>query len=424
MKHILILLLAITQYTISFSQQIRYSEYFDTAALRVDYIHSGTKNTEAVSFVRFVRDDRWAGNPDKLICEFEYGKYRVEVFDAVSNKLIYSYGYCSLFEEWQTTDEATLTNKAFGESIVIPFPLKAVRIELFSVQRDNSKTKIFTFNFNQSTEFELVGNHAQVNTLLINGSVEHSIDVAVVADGYSLNERGKFESEADFLVKYLLSDPAFKDSNKKFNIHLVFSPSLESGCDIPGKGLWLNTVADSRFYTFGSDRYLTTASYHKLRDLVSKVPCDQIIIIANSNIYGGGGIYNFYSIASGSNLQSAEVLVHEFGHAFAALGDEYYTSETSYNDFYDLNHEPYQPNLTTLVDFDSKWKNMIDENVPIPTPLDVKFKNKTGVFEGGGYVEKGIYRPAFNCKMKELSSPFCKVCSRAIMKMIDYYCEP
>ena len=155
--------------------------------------------------------------------------------------------------------------------------------------------------------------------------------------------------------------------------------------------------------------------------MASVVPCDQIMILVNTDKYGGGGIYNFYSISSASNSSSNEVLSHEFGHAFSALGDEYYSSSTSYNEFYDLKTEPYQPNLTTLVNFESKWKDMLDKDTPIPTPVKEENSTKVGVYQGGGYVAKGIYRPMMGCRMKELSYSFCPVCQRAISRMIESY---
>jgi hypothetical protein len=106
------------------------------------------------------------------------------------------------------------------------------------------------------------------------------------------------------------------------------------------------------------------------------------------------------------------------------LADEYYTSDVAYQDFYSLDVEPLDPNLTTLVDFDSKWKDMVENGTPIPTANTEKYEDVLGAFEGGGYVEKGIYRPKQDCTMKSIVvDNFCPVCKRAIVQMIDFYTE-
>jgi hypothetical protein len=159
-----------------------------------------------------------------------------------------------------------------------------------------------------------------------------------------------------------------------------------------------------------------------IRDVAANAPYDQIYIIVNTDHYGGGAIYNHYAVCISDNMYGAYVFTHEFGHAFAGLGDEYYDSETSYIDFYPLNLEPWEPNLTTLVKFDQKWKDMIEEGTPVPTPNSTQYKDKVGVFEGGGYVNKGVYRPMYDCTMKSISEDnFCPVCKRAIQQMIDFY---
>ncbi|NLA23993.1 MAG: peptidase M64 [Bacteroidales bacterium] len=408
----------------SILQAQNYNDYFTSSTLRIDYMHSGTANTEDISFVRFVKDKIWAGNPNNLIDTFGYGKYIVKVYDEKTEKLIYSYGFCSLFEEWQTTEEAQKIKKAFEESLIIPYPKSNIRIELLSRQADNSFLKIHEFNFSTKTEVETIGKtNIKTKNYINNGDYKNRLDIAVVGDGYTEAETENFYAEASKIIDFLLNDPAIKPLKHLINVNFIQPISLESGVDFPSKNIWKNTALDSRFDTFYSDRYLTTASYHKLRDAVSGTPCDQIIILVNTDNYGGGGIYNFYSITCSNHAYAPEVLVHEFGHAFAALGDEYYDSETSYIDFYNLKLEPYQPNLTTLVDFDSKWKNMMSKETPIPTPVEIKYKNTVGVFEGGGYMAKGIFRPAINCKMKELEAPFCKVCENAIQKMIKFYAD-
>jgi hypothetical protein len=228
----------------------------------------------------------------------------------------------------------------------------------------------------------------------------------------------KFLADAERSASYIFSEEPFQSLRDQFNIRAVKSASPDSGTDIPGQGIWKNTVMNSGFYTFGIERYMTTMDYKSVCDVAANAPYDQIYILVNTDKYGGGGIYNHYSISAADNLQSRAVVIHEFGHAFGGLADEYYTSAVAYNDYFPLDVEPWNPNLTTLVDFDSKWKDMVPEGTPVPTPAEDQYKDVVGVYEGGGYVAKGVYRPMIDCRMHTNDAVFCPVCSTALRKMV------
>jgi hypothetical protein len=233
-----------------------------------------------------------------------------------------------------------------------------------------------------------------------------------------------FRKDCERFAGYLFNSSPFGENKDKFNIWGIEAPSAESGTDIPKEDIWKKTLVNSTFYTFDLERYLMTYDNKTLRNIASNAPYDQIYILVNSDKYGGGAIYNHYSVCVNNNKYSEFVFVHEFGHGFASLADEYYTSDVAYKDFYPLDVEPTDPNLTTLVDFDSKWKDLVDEKTPIPTPDTDEYKNKVGAFEGGGYMEKGIYRPTHDCTMKSIAiDNFCPVCKRAIQQMINFYSE-
>jgi len=259
---------------------------------------------------------------------------------------------------------------------------------------------------------------ADVVKIVDNGSSDKNVDIVFVADGYTKEEMDKYISDIKMLTDYLFSFPPYDKYKDKFNIWAVKSVSQESGCDDPRKNIWVNTAVNSSFNTFNSDRYLESLDVKSIRDYAANAPYDQIYVLVNTEKYGGGGIYNHFSLTSAGNDYSKQVFIHEFGHAFAGLGDEYfYTNDNTYSDFFDLKTEPWQPNLTTLVDFDSKWKSMLAKDTPIPTPstdtLDV------GVYEGAGYVAKGMYRPAIDCRMKtNTAKGFCPVCRKAISDLI------
>jgi hypothetical protein len=216
-------------------------------------------------------------------------------------------------------------------------------------------------------------------------------------------------------------DP-YKQFKDRTNYWIVESPSEESGTDMPTQGHFAKTILNASFNTFGTERYLTTADNRTMRDLAANTPYDQVIIIVNTEKYGGGGFYNTYALCAADNSLSDYVLVHEFGHCLGGLGDEYYTSDVAVQDFYPAGVEPWEPNLTTLTEFDKKWKSDLPAGTPVPTPVTEEYRGKLGVFEGGGYVEKGVYRPSIECTMKNLKyDAFCPVCKRALSGVIETY---
>lgn len=211
----------------------------------------------------------------------------------------------------------------------------------------------------------------------------------------------------------------FKDHKSDFNVWAVCLRSQDSGVDHPHKGIFRNTALNSGYNTFGSERYLTTPDMKSIRDAVWNVPCDAVFILANEPVYGGGGMYNMYAIGSADNERTLGVFLHEFGHSLGGLADEYYTSDVAYEAMYKPGVEPWEPNITTLADFDSKWKDMLKPGIPVPTPLTAEYRDGLGVFEGAGYSAKGIYRPYDHCMMRDLVD-FCPVCAKEIVRVINY----
>ncbi len=229
----------------------------------------------------------------------------------------------------------------------------------------------------------------------------------------------KFVSDAGRMANALLAEEPYKSYKSAINLWAVESVSQESGTDIPAEGIFVNTALNSSFSTFGLDRYLTTFDIGSIYDNAAGVPHDNIVVLINSERYGGGGMYNYYSCTTVDHNLSITVFLHELGHGFGGLGDEYYSSTVAYEEFYPLNVEPWEPNLTTMVDFGSKWKGLIKKGTPLPTPSTVEYKGLTGLFEGGGYMATGIFRPSFTCRMKDNDAGyFCEVCRLAIEKQI------
>jgi hypothetical protein len=358
--------------------------------------------------------------------QFNYGKYKVIVYDSASNKPIYSKTYSSLFGEWQTTDEAKATSRSLSETITLPYPKMAVKVEFFSRNKKNGWIKKFEYFINPQNYFIRKEKRHEYKSFQVwnQGSSSDKLDIVFLPEGYTESELDKFTEDCKQFADYLLDFPPFKESKSKINIWGVEARSEQSGSDNPHDGEWKKTLLGTQFYTFDTERYIMTFDNKTVRDVASNVPYDQIYIIVNTDKYGGGSIYNYYSVCISGNRFKNLVFVHEFGHGLASLADEYVTDDVSYEDFYDLTVEPSDPNITTLVNFESKWKDLIEPGTPIPTPPNQEYINKVGAFEGAGYVQKGIYRPMMDCVMRSLkSNEFCPVCKRAIQDMIDYYAE-
>lgn len=405
--------------------QADYNQHFTGQSMRVDFIFAGNADSENIYLDKIKKEPFWGGTRSQLIDWFDYGEYQLEITDIESGEIIFKRGFCTLFEEWQTTTEAKNMDKSFQQTINFPYPQNPVQLKLYSRSWEGSFDEVYAIEIQPDDYFINPETHNyQYEKLVDNGESWEKADLVFLAEGYTAEEMDKFKNDVQRFVSYLFNEEPYKTEAENFNIWIVKSPSKDSGTDIPGKNIYKKTAMNSSFYTFDSERYLTTGDVFKVRDIASVVPYDDICIVVNSEKYGGGGIYNHYAIFTSDHPLSEKVFIHELGHSFAGLGDEYYTSSTSYNDFFNLEIEPWQPNLTTLQAFDKKWEPMIDENTPVPTPRKKAFKQTIGVFEGGGYVSKGMYSPFMDCRMKSNEAEsFCPVCQEAIKKMIRFKSE-
>jgi hypothetical protein len=404
--------------------QNSFEKYFTNKVLRFDFMLAGNSHKTVVYPVAIKEEPFWAGSNTNLIEPFNFGNFKYEVFDESGNNLIYSKGFCTLYQEWQTTSEAKIMERSFYEVATMPFPKNKVRFVLSMRERNGSFSKLYETKIDPTDYFIRRENPINVGiTKIIDGGDPHtSVDLAFIAEGYKADEMGKFREDVKKMTDILFAEAPFSDYKNKFNIWAVESISQDSGTDIPGEKIYVNTVLNSSFYTFDLDRYLTTQDIKSVNDYAAAVPHDNIIILINSTKYGGGGVYNYYSGTTTGHHISPIVFVHEFGHEFAGLADEYYSSQVAYDEFYPINVEPWEPNITTLVNFESKWKKMIGKETPVPTPVEEKYKESTGLFEGGGYSAKGIFRSEIECRMKSNSPKgFCTVCRNSIKDMIEFY---
>ncbi len=465
-----IIILLISFFTINLSAQVDYHKYFTDACLRIHYYHYGNSNEEEAVPGELYQDSLWAGSRVNLIDTLNLGAYLVKVTDLSSNLLIYSYGFSTLFNEWQTTDEAISGNSKVIEEVVrVPFPKNQILVEFLKRDEQNHFTRsignwVIDPNSGQVRK-ENRATGLRVFDILSNGPSAQKVDLAFIAEGYNQFEMENFKTDVNRFTDLLFQTEPFKTEMGNFNIRAVFKPSVDSGVDDPARNQYKNTVLNASFSTFGSQRYLMTFDQLAVTDIASAVPYDALYILVNSNFYGGGGIYNLYACITVNNKWSDNIFIHEFGHSFGGLGDEYYTSDVAYNDFYPTDVEPWEPNLTVLLNPNRvKWERFILAGTPVPTPWNkVKYdqennnyaeryrklntenssnkkmnnlseshqewidhffdghpyKNKIGAFEGAGYASSGIYRPALECIMfSNRKIAFDPVCIDAIRNRI------
>lgn len=408
------------------NSQVTFQKYFFEKSLRFDFILGGNSKDVVVYPAQIKQEPFWAGSKTNLLEPFNYGTYRFRVFDLKSDSLLFSKGFSTLFQEWQTTAEAQKMNRTFYQAAIFPYPKNKVKLSIDARQWDGTFKTIYSTTVDPENYFVINESQSDFESIdVINhGNPGVKVDIVILAEGYTPKEKNKFFSDAEKVTGYLFGEEPFTSKKESFNVRAVFCPSRESGTDVPGEGIYKNTSLNSTFYTFDLPRYLTASDMKKIYDVASVVPYDHIYILVNTERYGGGGFYNFVSVCSSDNELTPQVFVHEFGHGFAGLGDEYYNSSVAYEDFYNLKTEPWEPNITTLVNFEGKWKYLLNDSTPVPTPRKEKFRNIVGVFEGGGYMSKGIFSPYMECRMKSnVAKGFCPVCQNAILKVINFYSE-
>ena len=403
-----------------------FDDYFVDKTLRVDYTFAGNSDKQLIAVDELNVLPRWYGKKQRLSELPVEGNGQITVRDHRSGKVIYRNSFSTLFQEWLSYPEAAKNTQSFENVFLVPMPKDTVDITL---DLRNNRREIMTSLTHQVAPKDILIHHKGDNptpneTLQAAADTNKCIHIAYVAEGYTEEEMPIFLQDAKEANDAIFAHEPFKSMKDRFNVVAVKSVSQDSGTSEPGKGIWKKTALSSHFDTFYSERYLTTLHLKDLHNCLAGTPYEHIIVLVNSTRYGGGGILNSYNLTTCHQKWFKPVVVHEFGHSFAGLADEYaYESEAI--PMYPHDVEPWEKNITTLVDFDSKWKGMIKKGTPIPTPLSKKEKeavNKVGVFEGAGYSVKGVYRGVQDCRMRINETPnFCAVCKKALTDIIDFY---
>ena len=417
---------------------------FENATLRLDYVFCGDSAHQAIYFQQALRTSEWAGRRSNLAAPLLEGNGQIRVLDPESGECLYANSFSTLFQEWQVEEEATRVQKAFENCFQVPYPKRPVDIELFLFDTHRNRTSYLKHRIDPSDILirKVADNGYSSSVIWQGGPLDETIDIVVVSEGYAATEKAKFYRDAERVAQALFRHEPFASFRNEFSLRAVFAPSRDSGVSVPRLGIWKDTPMDSHFDTFYTDRYLTTSAQQKVYDLIGTVPFEHIVVMVNTGIYGGGGIYNSLTIMNSDDSAFNAVMVHEFGHAFGGLADEYAYGDQAETP-YPADTEPWEPNITTLYDFAAKWQDLLPVGTPVPTPLDDLDKQdvrriwntftneqkeilnlKLGVYEGAGYQTQGVYRPVQECRMRmNECEEFCPVCTRAIIRMIDYYTQ-
>ena len=460
-------------FTLAAGAEVDFNRYFEDNTLRIDYIFAGDQQRQDIYLDELFKQDRWAGRRNRLDEVFLKGNGQLTVKDHASGAVIYVWTFSTLFQEWLQDDESKTLRRAFESSFNVPFPKQKVDVTVTLTDNHGRVTTSMTHSVDPADilirhigtngipyHYIWKGNHDKsAGTGTNNPSTKSRsyiptpydeskdvdltgcVDLAILAEGYTEAEMGKFYADCQRAVDALFEREPFKSLKNSFNVVAVAAPSLTSGPSVPHQKIWSNTAASTHYDTFYTDRYLTTSNMHTIYDLLSGVPFEHIMVLVNSDTYGGGGIYNQVTFATSDHPTFKQVFVHEFGHSYGGLADEYAYDDMD-SEWYPADTEPWEPNITTLHDFGSKWADMMPKRQPIPTPLDPKVPNYrtidkddakamerlnasvqvVGVFEGAGYQSHGAYRPAQECRMKiNEVLDFCPVCSRAIKRITEFY---
>ena len=380
--------------------------------LRVDYIFSGTDKSAEISLDEMSCFSGWAGRTSELTKVPVRGNGQICMTDVQTGDTLYRMSFSTLFQEWQTTEEATKVRKSFENVFLLPMPENKayVNVEIYDLHGNVMASLRHVADPSDVLIRYLNPQVPEHRYLLKNGSPQEKIDVVIVAEGYTSEEVSTFYADAQVAMEAILAHEPFGKYKDRFNFLAVPLESEDSGVSVPGEGLWKDTALKAHFNTFYMDRYLTTLRLKNMHDSLCGIPYEHIIILANTDTYGGGGIYGSYTLTTAHHPAFKPVVVHEFGHSFAGLADEYYYDD-QYVEYYYPGTEPWEQNITTLADFGSKWQDMLDAG-------------QAQLLEGAGYQSKGVWRPAEDCRMHtNKAENFCPVCQRAIGRIIEFYSE-
>jgi len=437
--------------------------------MRLDYIHSGNAAAEQFALSRVVLEGAWPGPLDRWIDETNLGRYYFQVLDRATNRIVYSRGFATIYGEWETTDEAKEQRRAFHESLRFPAPAAPIQVVIKKRGPSNEFREVWSVLVDPADQAIDRSPVPRLNVWAVieNGPPRDKVDLLLLGDGYTASEMDKWRRDARRMADTLFAVSPFKEHRQDFNVWAIDTPAGQSGVSRPSDGVYRRSPLGAAYDAFGSERYVLTFDNQRLREVASAAPYEFIEIVVNDRKYGGGGIFNQFATVSADNAFMPYVFVHEFGHHFAGLADEYYTSDVAYGSAVER-PEPWEPNVTADR-LAAKWKDLLSAGIALPTPwpkqefeqfeqetqkhrrdiraqhrpeleMEALFREerdratalltsgpnagKVGAFEGAMYEARGYYRPQQDCIMFTRDEVgFCAVCRRAIERIIRLYAK-
>ena len=439
--------------------------------MRLDYFHAGSATEERFSLDGLVLEGPWPGRLDRAIDDTNLGKYLFEVRDRATHRLLYSRGFASVYGEWETTAEAKQAPRTFHESLRFPAPDGPAKVTLKKRDRQNVFSEVWSVGIDPaSPEVDRAAPPANPRlwAVMKNGEPCDKVDILLLGDGYTVAEMEKWHRDARRLTETLFATSPFKENRGLFNVWALDTPAQESGVSRPSDGVYRHSPIRAAYDAFGSERYVLALDNKRMREIAAAAPYEFVEIVVNDRKYGGGGIHNLYATVAADNATTPYIFVHEFGHHFAGLADEYYTSDVAYESPVGR-PEPWEPNVTADPQA-AKWKGLVKPGTPLPTPwakeafeehqkqvqarrreirakklpeseMETLFRTelartiqllaqppyggKVGAFEGAMYEARGYYRAQSDCIMfTRNTAGFCAVCRRAIERVIQMYARP
>jgi hypothetical protein len=437
--------------------------------LRLDYFHTASASEERFALRGLALEGPWPGNPDRPIDDTNLGKYLFEVIDRATNRALYSRGFASICGEWETTDEAKRVHRTFHESLRFPEPKGPVQVVLKKRDAEGLFREAWSVPVDpKDPAVDRTGPPAgKVWAVVESGPPRDKVDLLLLGDGYTAAEMGKWHADAKRLADLLFSVSPFRERKADFNVWAIDTPSEESGVARPSDGVHRRSALRAAYDAFGSERYVLAFDNERVREAAAAAPYDVMEVVVSGRKYGGGGIFNLYATVASDNAFTPYVFVHEFGHHFAGLADEYYTSDVAYGSVAER-PEPWELNVTARP-ASPKWKDLVAAGTPLPTPwakeafeaaqkeiqarrrqiradkrpeeeMEALFREEqqkvdallvqgpnaaaVGAFEGAMYEAKGYFRAQANCIMFTRHTEFCRVCGRALERVIDLYARP
>lgn len=384
----------------------------NSKAVRIDVSISGESCCTSMNIKQVSYSGVWSGPTDNCVYNPVGGNF-VYSLQTMAGDTVVLDGFSTLYSEWAVSSYEGREQTPFEHTVILPFFTEKMFFSIKKRLSDGSLSTMVDTVLVPSQIFDdtrSVGNVEVKELWHSSDDIAKTLDIIVLAEGYTEAEKDLFFADANSLSEKLIAYKPFDNYKNRINFRAAFAASQNSGPDLPRLGKYGDTVLNSTFGTLGSDRYLETVNVFDIYTYASVAPFDMIVVLVNTDEYGGGGIYNDFAIGSAHHTAWFTTMIHEIGHSFAGLADEYFYPDDVSTDTYPTDVEPWEQNVTTKVDFASKWQKQYN-------------RNEAGLVEGAAYSAKGIYRAFDNCLMRELKYPFCKVCENEVIRRINYYLD-